>query len=177
MSKKTRPSQSRVDELFVRADREVDRGRFKAAFRLFLAGAKMGDIGCQLNLGNFYADGQGVGRNLSAALKWYKLAYRRGNASAARNIGVTWRDEKKHRRALVWFKKAVRLGDEGANLEIAKHYMANDKNPARAISYLEKVCRSNRVSEAGMEQARALLRRARDGSSAPIAKSPGKKSR
>jgi len=68
------------NELFIRADELEDRGELKAAFRLFLAGAKAGDISCQLNLGNYYDDAKGIRRNRKAALYWYRRAYRRGDA-------------------------------------------------------------------------------------------------
>ena len=53
------PKQSRkskADALFIRADGLEACGDLKAAFRLFLAAAKAGDSGCQLNLGNYYDD-------------------------------------------------------------------------------------------------------------------------
>jgi TPR repeat protein len=147
------------DELFIRADKQADEGNFKSAFRLFLAAAKAGDSGCQINVGNYYDAGTGVRRDPSAAMYWYKRAYRRGEASAAHNIGVVWRNEKKYRRALEWFKRAVKLGDAEANLEIAKYYLEVEKSSVKAAPYLEKVCGSNRVTEAGLEEARGLLRR------------------
>jgi TPR repeat protein len=67
----------------------------RSAFRLYLAGAKSGDSGCQLNVGNLYDAGTGVRRNPEAALHWYKRAYRAGSASAANNIGVLWRGDRK----------------------------------------------------------------------------------
>ena len=117
----------------------------RSAFRLYLAGAKSGDSGCQLNVGSLYDAGTRVRRNRKAALRWYKRAYRAGSASAATNIGILWRNEKKPTRALGWFRKAVRLGDDEANLEIALHYLRNELNPAKAIPHLESVCKSNCV--------------------------------
>jgi TPR repeat protein len=156
-----RPRKPQTNELFVRADKEADKGNLKSAFRLFLAAAKAGDSSCQINLGNFYDEGTGVRRNRSAAMYWYKRAYRRGERCAAHNIGVMWRNEKKYRRALEWFKKAVRLGDDEANLEIAKHYLEVEHNPERAIPHLRRVCESSCVTEAGLEEANTLLSRAR----------------
>ena len=92
---------------------------------------------------------------------WYKRAYRRGVACAAHNIGVMWRNDGKYGRSLYWFMRAVRLGDDEANLEIAKHYLQVEQNSSKAIPILEKVCTSDSVTEAGAEEARALLRRAK----------------
>lgn len=145
-------------EIFVRAERLRDRGHQAEAFRLFLAAAKAGDKASQLNVGCFYDEGIGVRRNRSAALYWYKRAYRRGDASAANNIGTIWRDEKKPRRALYWFRRAVNLGNDDSNLEIAKHYLRVERDPSKAIPYLNKVCRSDRVTETSAEEARKLLK-------------------
>src|SRR5882672_3256867 len=98
-----------AEELFVRAAQQDEKGNFHSAFRLFLAGAKLGDKSCQLNVGNYYDDAKGVRRNRKAALYWYKRAYRRGMSSAANNIGILWRNEKNPKRALEWFQKAVHL--------------------------------------------------------------------
>jgi hypothetical protein len=52
-------SESRVerslenDLLFARADKQYEGGNMRSAFRLYLAGAKAGDPGSQLAVGNF----------------------------------------------------------------------------------------------------------------------------
>jgi TPR repeat protein len=147
-----------AEELFIRAAKQEENGQLRSAFRLYLAAAKAGDRSCQLNVGNFYDAGTGVRRNRLAALYWYKRAYRRGDSCAANNIGVMWRNDEKPKRALEWFQKAVRLGDEEANLEIAKYYLRTEPNPVKAIRHLEKVCQSDCVTEAGKEEATRLLK-------------------
>ena len=154
----TKLRKAKNDELFIRADKLVDSGESRAAFRLFLAGAKAGDRVCQLNVGNCYDDAKGVRRNREAALYWYKRAYRRGDAAAACNLGILWRNEGKHARPLAWLKRAVKMGDDEANLEIANHYLKNEYLPRRAITYLRKAVASSRVSEAGAEEAVAQIR-------------------
>lgn len=157
---KSSPKQSRIarnDQLFIRADELEDRGELKAAFRLFLAGAKAGDISCQLNLGNYYDDAKGIRRNRKAALYWYRRAYRRGDALAANNIGIMLRNEGKPERALSWFKRAVKKGEDEANLEIAKYYMEKEDDRL-ALHYLKRVVESNCVTEAGAEEAAVLIR-------------------
>jgi TPR repeat protein len=147
-----------AEELFIRATKQEENGQLRSAFRLYLAAAKAGDTSCQVNVGNFYDAGTGVRRNRLAALYWYKRAYRRGVSCAASNIGVMWRNDKNPKRALEWFRKAARLGDEEANLEIAKYYLRNEPNTAKAIRHLEKVCQSDCVTEAGKEEATKLLK-------------------
>src|SRR3954447_7703479 len=112
--------QKAADDLFLRADREWNRRRFRSAFRLLKLAVEKGDRSAQLNLGYFYDLGIGVRRNRELALRWYTRAYRRGDSGAANNIGTIYRDEKHTAKALKWFDRAVKLGDDDANLEIAK---------------------------------------------------------
>lgn len=148
---------ARNEKLFRRAANYEEQRDMRSAFRLYLKAAKNGDSGSQLNVANLYDAGDGVRRNCEAALYWYKRAYRRGSASAASNIGVSWRNEKKPKLALEWFRKAVRLGDDEANLEIALHYLREERNPAKAVPYLERVRESSCVTQAGAERAARLL--------------------
>ena len=151
----------RAVALFVRADQEQERGNRRSAFRLMLSAAKLGDIGAQVNVGNYYDDAQGVRRNRELALYWYKRAYRRGDSAAAHNIGVMLRKEKQFKRALQWFTRSVELGDEESNLELGKHYLVAERNPQKAMRYLRRVRPSGWVTEAGAEEAQKLLKQAR----------------
>jgi len=153
-----------LDLLFERANKHWDEGNLRSAFRLFLAGAKAGDTGSQVNLGNFYSAGTGVKRNRTLALYWYRRAYRNGERAAANNIGIVFRDEKKLKQALAWFERAVKLRDVDANLEIAKIYLQRNEG-TKAIRYLKQVCKAEprEVTEASKEEARHLLSRLRVG--------------
>jgi len=94
-------------------------------------------------------------------LRLYIGTSERTNKEARRlhtTIGVMWRNEKKFAQALGWFKKAVATGDDESSLEIAKYYLAVKNNPAKAVRYLKTVVRSNRCSEAGVEEAKGLLK-------------------
>jgi TPR repeat protein len=161
-SKPTRRQPDSPELIFLRADKKWKSGALRSAFRLFLVAARRGDRASQLNVGYFYDQGIGVRRNRDAALRWYKRAYRRGDASAAINIGTIWRDENDLRRALSWFERARKLGDGSSNLEIAKVYLRKG-DPVRAVDYLNSVCRSDRVTEGEMEQAKRLLKRIKKG--------------
>lgn len=169
-----RSIESKAEDLFIRADQEEAKGRFRSAFRLYLAGAKAGERGCQLNVGNYYDDGKGIRRNRAAALYWYKRAFSRGDACAAHNIGILWRNEKKLGRALAWFKKAVRLGDDESNLEIAKYYLRDERKPAKAVRHLVKVLESKWVTVAGVEEAARLYKRAKKQMAAEVRRLAGR---
>jgi TPR repeat protein len=151
----------KAEALFIRADHEDEGGNLRTAFRLMLGAAKLGDIGAQVNVGNYYDAGKGVRRNRIAALYWYKRAYRRGYPTAAHNLGILWQREKEFKRALAWFHRSVELGDQESNLEIGKHYLHYENDPRKAISYLRKVKPSRWITEASQEEAAKLLRDAR----------------
>jgi TPR repeat protein len=130
----------------------------RPAFRLFRAAARAGDSGCQVNLGNCYSDGMGVKPNLRWALLWYRRAYRQGDCTAANNIAIVLRDEKKLYPALAWFARAIKRKDADANLHIAEIYLQLGDQP-KALRYLKQVCsaRPGCVTQHSLEQARILL--------------------
>ena len=105
--------------LFSRANKEWEHRKLRCAFRLFLSGARAGDPGAQVNLGYFYDTGIGMKPNRRQALCWYKRAFQQGCAAAATNIGTIFRDQRQLKKALVWFRRAVKLGD-GDEMQIWK---------------------------------------------------------
>jgi uncharacterized protein len=149
------------DRLFQRANAEEEAGNLKSAFRLYLAAAKRGDSGCQVNLGNFYCDGIGVKRNRKRALYWYRRALRKGESCAASNIAVLYRDEQKIELALSWFERAVALGEPEANLEIAKIHLKRG-HKTKAVQCLKRVRKAKPgvdVTVDGWEEAKRMLKR------------------
>jgi tetratricopeptide (TPR) repeat protein len=147
-------------ELFERANEEWDKGNLRSAFRLFLAGAKAGDDGCQVNLGNFYADGIGMRPHRKAGMYWYLRAYRQGSCAAASNIAVVYRNENKINKALAWFQRAVALKDGDAYLDIAKIYLSRDQK-ARAKAYLKRASTASPtdITAAARKEAALLLKK------------------
>lgn len=160
-----RSQQSRTDELFRRANEQWEQGKLRSALLLFLAAAKQGDSGAQVNLGYFYDVGIGTRPNRNAALLWYRRAYKAGERTAASNIGTIFRDQKKLNQAVRWFHRAVERGDGDANLELAKIYLHNKRDIQKAIMYLRETCRAKAkdVTISSKEEARRLLRQIRAG--------------
>ena len=74
------------ESLFVEAEHFEEKGEFKKAFQCLLAAAELGHWGGQLGVGNFYANGKGIKRNLEGAAHWYKEAYKNGEAP----VLLTW---------------------------------------------------------------------------------------
>jgi TPR repeat protein len=116
-----------------------DQGHYRLAFRRFLAAAKRGDLTAQLNLGYFYDRGIGVLRKQFVALHWYKRAYHQGHCGGANNVGTIYREWGEFQKALMWFERAVSLGDTGANWEIAKIYFRRRRDIPKTILYLKRV--------------------------------------
>lgn len=56
-----------------------------------VAAGEKGEVSAQLSLGYAYALGEGVARDLPAAIKWYRLAAKQGDRSACFNLGMIYR--------------------------------------------------------------------------------------
>jgi TPR repeat protein len=153
---------ARAEALLTRSWQQEEKGEFLSAFRCLLSGAKLGDTGCQINLGNYYDDGKVVKRNREAALYWYKRAIKKGEGPGAHNTGILYRTEGDFDRALFWFKRAVALGDVEANLWIAKVLIEDKKEPKLAARHLKLVCKAKPYAEVsfdGHHEAARLLRK------------------
>ena len=57
------------------------------AIRWYRLSAEQGDASAQFNLGNMYANGEGVPQDDAEAVRWYRLAAEQGNAGAQLNLG------------------------------------------------------------------------------------------
>lgn len=158
--KRSRRKRQNVNDIFVAANYQWEKGNLRSAFRLFLSGAKAGDAGAQVNLGFFYDTGIGVKPNRGSAIYWYRRAYRMGSAIGAGNIGTIWRDEGKPQRALAWFRRAVKMGDLDYAPEVAKILIERGEN-RKATASLERVIEAGRadVTQSSRDEASRLLRR------------------
>lgn len=153
---------AKAHEVYLRGDKEQEKGNYKSGFRLLLRAAKLGDEGAQISLGYTYDVGLGVRRNRKAAMYWHMKAYRKGHGIAAANIGTIYRDEGNYAKAIQWFQRAARLGDIDANLDVAKIYLDRSNDRDKAIRCLQKVLKGKPpigVGEDTQEEARQLLRK------------------
>ena len=112
------------------------------------------------NLGWYYDQGIGTRADSKLACRWYRVGHRHGDVCGTTNMGVLWRDRGEYRRALIWLGKAVRAGNHGANLDIAKIHLTRGQ-PQKAVPHLEAVLRADVVTEDTREQSERLLRRIR----------------
>jgi TPR repeat protein len=152
------------EKLFLEAERYEETGDFKSAFKSLLAGALLGDSGCQSNLGNFYASGKGTRRSLEKAAFWYKRAYRNGAGYAASNLAIDRRNAGNIRSAVVWFKRAIAQKDGDACILLAKIYKARKGGHKAAVALLRQSLRMKRnyMTESGREEAESLLKELTD---------------
>jgi len=148
---------SETDKLLREAELHEEEGNFRAAFECLLAGANLGDSSCQVNLGNFYATGNGVRKNLKKAAYWYKKAYKNGSSCGALNLAIDRRNEGDVRSATIWFKKAIAMNDGQACIQLAKMYKNRKGGQKTAMDLLRQAQRLE-ISEASEEEAEALLK-------------------
>src|ERR1700733_1965814 len=145
--------------LFGQAERYEEKHDFGKAFKCLLAAARLGDTGSQLNLGNFYAWGRGVPKNLEKAAYWYKKAYKNGDSVGALNLAIDKRNQGKVRSSVIWFKKAVAMNDGDACIPLAKIYIDRKGGQTAAADLLRRALRMSRenISDSAKEEAEALL--------------------
>lgn len=149
--------------LFARADGLMDAGLRRRAFRLFLLGARGGDLDCIDRVGVHLSSGQGARRDSTAALRWLRRAHRLGSTVAANNIAVTYAELGRWELAVRWWTKVVAAGDVEGHLDLAMCLLEGRgirRDAARARRLLERMLRSSRsrsITEWSREWALALL--------------------
>jgi len=150
-----------IELLLVDAERLEEAGDYKMAARVLRRGAKLGNTSCQINLGNYYAAGTGVRKNLERAAHWYKTAYKNGDRSGALNLAIDKRNNGALRSAESWFKKAAAMRDGGAHVELAKMYIAKGEKKHEALKMLKRAVKlsSDDVSIDEKVEAKSLLRK------------------
>jgi TPR repeat protein len=138
-----------------------DNGRLRQALQLFQRCADAGLVGCMLNLGYFYDVGIGTRSDKVMAMHWYKRAYRTGDAAAASNIAVLYKEQGKSRLAFGWHARSAALGDGDSSLELAKLCLSG-KGVRRSVQSAKKHLRaalsSKLITEASQEEAQAIMR-------------------
>ena len=88
--------------------------------------AEQGDDLAQLRLGNCYENGDGVEKNLSEAVKWWRKAAEQGNAQAQCYLGICYYNgdevEKNLSEAVKWYRKAAEQGNAQAQYNLGICY-------------------------------------------------------
>ncbi len=148
---------AKANRLFSEAWELLDGGKARAGFRLLMRAAELGDIESQQGVGYCLDVGLGVRRSERDALYWYRRAARAGDACAACNIGILYKDKGSRRLAMRWFQKSVELGLDDTLLEIARLQLESPRTRAEAILTLRRLLRVEDIVDQVREDATALL--------------------
>ena len=153
-------SRNSGEELFHQASSAWDAGEFELAYKLFISASNKGDIGSMVNVGYFLDEGIGVDANKVEALRWYRRAAIRGNASGRQNLAILYRELGNIRQAKKWFLKSLEAGDDDAALHLAKIYLQGRTTKSQKWSrfFLEKTITSDQVDKDDKKEARILLK-------------------
>jgi TPR repeat protein len=115
------------------------------AFRWLSKAAEQGNADAQYLVGDMYAKGMGVTRNIDQAVMWLGKAAAQGQVVAQSHLGVFYLagedNLKDYSKALMWFSKAAAQGDVDAEVSLGYMYEKGlgvpvDRNAA--ISWLKK---------------------------------------
>jgi len=127
--------------------------------------ADQGDAKAQYNLGNMYADGEGVAKNEAEAVKWYRKAADQGLAEAQFNLGNMYREGlgvvKDEAEAVKLYRKAAEQGDADAQFNLGVSYakgLGVVKDEAEAYKwYLLAGAQGDEEAKKGIERLERVL--------------------
>ena len=97
------------------------KGDFATAMEEWAVEAKYGDLAAQTNIGEMYLRGEGVERNRSVAIYWFRKAADHGFAEAQYRLGRVYIGDD-NEEAVRWFKEAARHGDVKSINQLATMY-------------------------------------------------------
>jgi hypothetical protein len=101
-------------ELLAEADRATKAQHYADAVAILKPLADAGNAQAQFRLGEAYAEGRGVDRNVDAAESWYEKAALQGETSAQLKLGAMFANGKgvarNNNAAYIWYGMAARLG-------------------------------------------------------------------
>ena len=149
-----------AEALFLKGDAAEERGDFAAARAAFEKGAELGDEFCLSRLAVMFDVGLGVVPDKGKSLRLYIQAWRRGSFTAGNNLAILYRERGNLRGELRWFQRAADRGDDGAKIELAKHYLNGTSaqfSPQRALRLLAEAKTGGALSEAEFEEADAII--------------------
>ena len=119
--------------LFQSAASAYERKNYPVALKIFTKLAEQGDASAQFNLGVMYANGEGVPKDASQAVTWYRKAAEQGVAQAQFNLGVMYANgegvPKDASQAAAWYRKAAEQGVAQAQLNLGVMYAIGEGVP------------------------------------------------
>jgi TPR repeat protein len=113
------------------------RGDYATALREWRPLAEQGIADAQFNLGQLYANGQGVPQDYVRARQWYEKAAVQGEVLAQLNLGVIYGNgkgvPKDHQLALYWFHLSANQGNARAQTELGLMYERGNGVPQDVV--------------------------------------------
>ncbi len=107
--------------------------------------AEQGDAEVQFRLGFMYAKGQGVARDYSQAVEWFRKAAEQGLTKAQYNLGVMYHGgqgvAQDDVQAVKWWRKAAEQGDAEAQYNLGLAYRLGEgvaQDDAQAVEWYRK---------------------------------------
>ena len=114
-------------------------------FQRVKAKAEKGDASAQFDLGVMYANGDGIAKDKTEAVKWYRKAADQGHPTAQSNLGVMYDKgngvAKDEAEAAKWYRKAADQGDVKAQNNLGGMYANGNgvaKDYAEAVKWVRK---------------------------------------
>ena len=123
--------------LFQSAVSAYERKNYPVALKIFTELAEQGDASAQFNLGGMYRRGEGVPKDASQAVAWYRKAAEQGVARAQFALGVSYANgegvPKDASQAVTWYRKAAEQGDASAQFNLGVMYENGEGVPKNYV--------------------------------------------
>lgn len=119
---------------------------YEAAFRLYLASARLGYARAQYSVGSMYINGQGTKKSENEGVKWIMLSAKNNYPDALNQIGLFYSEgntvlEKNEREAVKYFGKAAHLDHLDGMTNYANALLLGQgtkPNEEKAVSWFKK---------------------------------------
>lgn len=130
------------EELYQAGKAAHDAGDYAKAMEYYRRAADAGSVDGLRNIGNLYANGEGVEKNIDKALECYDRAAAQGDAKAFFNIGVIYQyDTPDIGKAIEYYLKSGEMGYADAWTTLASMYQYGDgvePDIGKAVEYWQK---------------------------------------
>ena len=130
-----------IEDLLREGNNSYEAGNFEEAFECFEAAHKKGNIRATHNLAVCYAEGSGVAKSLTMAVKLHEKAAKKGNVDSMVDLGTMYKNgygvKQDYKKAIKWLEKAAKEGNTDAMYLIGTCYfyggygIKKDKEKAR----------------------------------------------
>lgn len=93
------------------------------ALHWYTLSAQQNHASSQIALGNLLSTGNGIKRDIEAAIFWTKQVIKQGSSSAAHNLGTIYRDLNNPTLSFNWYRRAVDMGNLDSQFQVGLCYL------------------------------------------------------